>query len=1046
MHRFLFITILLLLLIPVSGRAQTNRSNPEDSITIPGGFATVARLTGIGDSSPDSESGLRRVFTYLVRLEPPSGAVSRTHPERDNLISYLKQYSLFLQYLQKEHIIPSDPSPKNLQEIRFPLQGDRTRLESTRKLLDFFGIDCRIRNDSTGPAIEIKAARRILKRENLYKAMGFHLQDPGLREIRISLEPGRVPLLLGQSKWEEILSSGNPDLLFQSFVENPKAMRLYLALAACSQSTRAGLLDTIEPAQLLKFSDMLLLFGADLNFKNGTLEFPGYRQTWGSLPGSPDFSLNALLSEGGAGLVLYSALSASPSPVQKYFTASPGRLKSYLEILKKYSSGESHVLALAAGQELARILRISAVNPEGLILDLNSTISDRLSSWIGIDPTGLSPSGQILLNPKVLAKLMPGAGTSPYLETSRADILEFLHYLENAQPDSLNAESVDLLMKDPGSSAVFLDLIGDLEPPPALLSKYLQYCTKVAAAGERGWNQNRTRTSQSLLFLIAAMRRESTISKQEADVLLQHALDAFSADDQAQFAFNTAGFISTELINRFSPESRNFPDPLLSVLSGFRPPRLISFGGENFAIDLSGRKYERMQKTICSQSITPIPTLLQVFSILRTIEAAANKPAINESIKLLSKLVDEIKAPEKTPGESMGNRKVPGARTDLGQIKMKIAAPENWIAGLDSATQAKEIAAQLNTELGVSLLAYCYAYSAIPDLTVLTFDPNFVRKHRFYNRANTGISKWNRSHFVQDDEEGGLIEGSLAGMEYELTRLHLAESEDDLGISSNIDIAPSILSGMRRVRPELRSDRSQAYVALATRLGQSLISLPAANEPFDNWVRDTLAPLLSPQRLEEISARRKQPDPSSAAAILSRSELFLLGQAFFNSQEKSTGKCPEAELCSLVVKLSALVPKQGSLDYNAFQNEVSQYGISLRSRIGLPRFSFDMIESYERLGKNPRLHYLYDRICDLKIRIAELNYSLGLPAFLGEIEAEPALREVLPSGSQADAGEWKSTIENISGLNEKAVPGWISSILSDGSLAAAPKEKGSPGL
>ncbi len=42
-----------------------------------------------------------------------------------------------------------------------------------------------------------------------------------------------------------------------------------------------------------------------------------------------------------------------------------------------------------------------------------------------------------------------------------------------------------------------------------------------------------------------------------------------------------------------------------------------------------------------------------------------------------------------------------------------------------------------------------------------------------------------------------------------------------------------------------------------------------------------------------------------------------------------------------------------------------------------------MIDSYERLEKTLGLQYLYDRMCDLKIRIAELNYALGLACRLG---------------------------------------------------------------
>jgi hypothetical protein len=170
-----------------------------------------------------------------------------------------------------------------------------------------------------------------------------------------------------------------------------------------------------------------------------------------------------------------------------------------------------------------------------------------------------------------------------------------------------------------------------------------------------------------------------------------------------------------------------------------------------------------------------------------------------------------------------------------------------------------------------------------------------------------------------------------------------------------------------------------------------------------------------------------------------------VGRAYFNSQEWSPGECSVRPLCPLLSKLNEIVPKPGSVEYNAFQNEVSQYGGLLRSRIGLSLFSFDMIDSCERLGKYLHRQHLYDRMCDLKIRLAELNYDLGLPAYLEEVEALPALNAILLPTSQALDSDWKYAIDKIGGLTVKDVLGWIDNLSSGGSLSEL-KRPEIPGL
>jgi len=283
-------------------------------------------------------------------------------------------------------------------------------------------------------------------------------------------------------------------------------MRFYLSLSACAPETREALLDSVEPARLLRSSEALSLFGEDLIIERGALVYPGAREAWTAIPGSPTLSLDALLSNNGAPLLLYSVLRASPAPVQKFLTDSPERLRAYFEVIKPYASTNfSSSIAAAVSQDLLRMFRMSTVTPAGLTLSLNGAMAVPLLNQIARGKTGGGDS--VSLTPEILAKLLPRPGVSPYSEESRANIVEFFLHLQQTRPALLSPESVNVLMKAPAKMPVFLELMGDLEPDPILFAKYLEYCTKTDAAGSEGWNENRTRTSQSIFFLLSALYR-----------------------------------------------------------------------------------------------------------------------------------------------------------------------------------------------------------------------------------------------------------------------------------------------------------------------------------------------------------------------------------------------------------------------------------------------------------------------------------------------------------------------------------------------------------
>jgi hypothetical protein len=187
-----------------------------------------------------------------------------------------------------------------------------------------------------------------------------------------------------------------------------------------------------------------------------------------------------------------------------------------------------------------------------------------------------------------------------------------------------------------------------------------------------------------------------------------------------------------------------------------------------------------------------------------------------------------------------------------------------------------------------------------------------------------------------------------------------------------------------------------------------------------------LKKVASQNRVEDLQYWLQLGEPEKAIRILSPSERFLLCRRYIQSLESLPVPTALQEDLS---RISEIVPRPDSPEYNAFRQEVDQYGTALRSRAGLSGFSFERVEPYEQLAGRLRPQYLYDRICDLKIRLAELNYDLGMPAALYGIEVEPALRSILPQSEQARTGGWKHAVERINQLNARDVMAWVGEIV-----------------
>ncbi|NWG14154.1 MAG: hypothetical protein HXY20_11530 [Acidobacteria bacterium] len=1054
-------------------------------LSVPGGIQMLAAVAGIDESLLRGEDAVARLLSAIQEVAPIRSGKLEDNPLRRALIEHIRNYEALLQYMRKKGLLPEGFNRDTGQKLIFPFAGDKRTLQRTARLLAFFGVKLRHSETKNGDiTIELRLSEssKFEPRRRLMRQMGIDMGEHGLRELTVHLRDDEFPTFLDGESLRRLVLGGSKRQSrshLESLLLSPRAVALYLALSSASEGVRAVLVSSVPPERLLEMSDTLAVFARYLDYRKGGPIFPGFERAWQDFLGGhgvapEDLLVNLLTLERGRAAALYAGLTMAPREVQEYFTASPDRLRQAYEALSaSYSPRPPSSDAGMGRQNLGRLLRQLTVTPGGLSLNLDSRFKDHLLPG----PRQEHPqkgTSYIQLEAQDLARLAK-PGDADLRTYSPVEVLEFLCQLYRHNPGAWDRNTIDALMTDLPGSPVLMDIIGDIDPGPEVLARYITYCRQLIGQRNQKWNVNRTRTSQALFYLLSLLRREGSLGADEARTLLAGALRRMESEDEAEFAAGIAGLLSEELLPALAGISQDRTDPLLWALAGSVPTREFSFEGRRLALDIAARRMDRMRGAVMQQRFTPLRKMLTIYRLLDDLRSGRGDAATLRSE--LASMLGDVQSAQITPDTPKSQRQSM-VWTDIEGLKNRLLETrERPGAAAGPPQTAREVAAALHPELGVTLLAYCYAYHGSPEVDALAFDVNFVRKHDF---GATGARKhsWVATRLENRSELGTYLSGSLSGIDYELARLEVSQSHGTMA-GRESTLMPTMLVGLRSTPSALRSDRAQEFVALAARLGREVLVLSALNPELMQWCDGALRRLLPPQRHERVHSLLVRSKPSAAAAAVTPSEFFFLGQAYLESRnakrtEARTGNLPEQaggpQLQSTnasdgqgpsrgafssgqrtefsfpyLTRLEEIRRKAEETGEEDFRRELEQYGMSLRRRLAMRRFTLHQPEPYEYLEQNLREQLLFERMCDLKVQLAELHYALGLPAFVVEADAEPALREILSRSIDEGAGDWRQTLQRIARLRKHHVRAWIEEALNRGTLALVDETQGDRG-
>ena len=1067
----------------------------------PGGLSILARTLGIDLAILKERDAAEKIFSYMLEIAPSHSERLQDNPIRRDVAAYLRQYDSLLAHLRKRGLLPPNFDPAKGHEFRFSLLAGGEEQKKTRQFLSFFGVGFRSEQGKDGNyrvELNLKQNKGAAERQQFLRNLGVNLLDRNVREIRFSIRDDELPILFDSRTWTErilVNEKSRSKYLLGRLVLSARAMRLYVALAGCAVSTRDALIKATAPGELLNAVDTVAMYGRYMEFQDGALLLPGSRQAWEALIGAPagesaKFIPALLRKDEGRALLLYYALSVAPRSVQKVL-ADNYNLNELYQMLPAYYEARARNGSGAGRHDLGRILQQLTADDQGLVMRIDQRFGKYLVAGAGPQEKGTAGgAGPVRLPAKYLMQLASQESSRKAgARDSVVETLEFVRYLQSSYPEMLHEEAIDAIMRDPWQSPLLLDLVWDLHLPADLLVKYLGYCKERVRTGPRGWNVNRTRTSQALLHILALLHRQEAVKREEAVGLLASALTQLASDEEGVFAQQVAVFLSDQLLPVLEA---SFADPsgsvdvLLRALAGPVRTQEFAFDGRPLQFDPAQYKLQRMKGAIQQQRYTSLSVLLRIYKLLRELKSnMAAGPAVIEDLK---KALAEVQTADLKPDTPSIMREAVAA-IDLASLSSKIEASQRSSKGKSSsgfAQLASEIAAALHTELGITLLTYCYAYHGAAETDALAFDPNFVRKHQFYDASLQKDGAWVQARLEQREGTGAYVAGSISGLGFELCNLETAQTAQSFGRREGKALVPTILTGIRAMRRSLRSDRAQEYVALSVRLGREVLALSEVSPEVKQWCESFLGNLVPPKRRERALRVSDEGNASIADDDLSPSELYFLGEGYLNSAalhnstmradalppliendlsasrghpaaadsalSASSGNgashefSPEDETsdpdCPVVRRLREIPPKRDSPAAGGFRQEVQQYGVLLRKRLGLNQLSLSMADSYEQLEVSAREEVLFERLCDLKIRLAEINHALGLPASLGEVVGELAIRDILPRSTAIRTNSWKLVLEQIGRLDTDNARNWIEELLNRGILTLASKGAG----
>ncbi|MBI3933713.1 MAG: hypothetical protein HY316_03420 [Acidobacteria bacterium] len=890
-----FLVLLLLSSAAVSAAPPQRSSNQDFSIgltaqvdasgttivTIPGPLKSFQRIAAISQKAAPEE-----ILGFLAR----NVVVDGYHHGQDRDRKPTEFLKLLDAYLDQA---------RELQALAD--SQERIRVEDcngTGPLLRILGYRLR---DECGPNASVETAdpeRAFLTVDSGFPLVQLEEDLQQGKPFEYPFAPSTVPVMFTPKDW-----AWTDNNVVDTLLEDPLLARLYWAFSRLDEEAANLLRQSPGLRELVPLAPILDFYGGHLAVRSGKVLVPGgtageaaWKDLVGVSPDSPSEFLVRLLKKDEGWLAAYfDALWYVPRSQQNYF-ADPNRLKRFYEALRGKDLNPSP--ARSVFRPTANLYLLTS----RLLIDRGGKphVPGNLEIWKEIfrrksenrTVRDWAKRSGDWRQPEQLLEAMMSLSRVPSEDGPLQVYLQLMEVDRRRSPEhrlspALVREMADKYSRYRDQYLIFTEFS---ELDDNAVSRFLAIAGAIDAIRNDAVQANALGLFQANLGLWQILARQGQIPRANWNSSWQKALQPFAAIKTSAELYDASRASLSEVWQATGATTPITQDAIIQKLAG--PAQTDREGQE-----VHEQMADRIRSVMDSQRLVSLSTLLQLGNGLT--EMSQGK-AISDSLIRMAAALREFEMPlpiftnrersEWASGLQHNPHTSLQTRTDLSKVISNSKSSPSDVADARGA---------LTPFLRDTLVGLNYAYYEPPGAQMVRNNPLFVRSHNFSGQMTMkGNEVWQTPRVFGRGwtaSGGAHLAGSISDLPYVLSQV-----EQDFIVPENVqsliwaDLVPTILTSAVLPRWWNVTENEMRAVALYQQLGEELVSRAAEQEALRTIVMDHLSAYMLPRRSGRFEKELQSASANAAVAMLMPSELFFLGEAYFNEDPAGAEASTEA--------------------------------------------------------------------------------------------------------------------------------------------------------
>ncbi len=850
-----------------ASKGRTPRSQPSETVIIPGPLRSFLRMAGISQEIP-----LDEVLPMLARNASLLGYREKRPTEYLVLVNRYVHQARELELLENAH-----------GEIR--LSG----CEDAPRLIEILGYKLNGACGQSGSFLVTGNAERAFV--TIDSGFPITLLEQSLQKnapFAYAFPSTRVPVFFSEKDWvdldaQEKKAQGN---VIDMLLHDQDIDRLYWALAKCDQETRSALMQSPGLRRLVSLAPVFGLYGSGIAVHSGSVVLPGgTKKDWeelvGASPNSPgDFVFRLLTKDRGWLAAYYDALSHL-NQAQQAHLSDGARLRhlydAYQSTAPRTSAGAGVFPRNAELLILFASLKWDASGDPQILEGLGvwNEIFSKKSKINGSN--GWPRQSRRFDTPERFLETLV-ASSNLGIVNGPVPIFLTLEAMNAGKPEGHRlSDPTELLVANrlPQFNHWFLIFAEFPVLDDDSVTRFVSAADRIDGISNAPLRANALGAMQANIGLWQILARQGQIPKEQLNTSWQNAVQPFIGVSSPVQTFEATRASLQSILVAATGKANLTQDQIVDLLAG---PAQESDDGQRVHQEL----VRRIRAVFDDQRLVSLDTLFGLYDGFTEMAHGANISA--QLLPLAGNLREfEMPRPVFSGGEKIewspivytSRHAELQARTDLTKILRTPASP----------AQLEAARGQLTPFLRDSLVGLNYAYYEPPGAEVLHNNPLFVRSHDFSSISVQGVEHiWGPGGLIGVGATAGggaYLMGSLADLPFAL-----ASTEQDFIAPKNVqaliwkETVPGLLVSAVLPRWWAVSRGELHSAALYQRTGEELLTASATNAELKAKVIGILSDCMTAERLEKTELALKSPDSAKemASAALPAETFYLAAE------------------------------------------------------------------------------------------------------------------------------------------------------------------------